>query len=254
MFAGLPLAEAATGIAFTRQTGCPAAAVEQVAGGWAIFAGANSMLTRAIGLGLYGPVTAADIVRVEAFFRERGAPVTIDLCPCAHPSLAGVLRRRGYDVAEFNNVLVRKLETGQLFPEDARARECAPEDMRAWVAAVSAGFFERADLTPDESAAAETIFRLPGVRCFLGRSADAQPAAGAAMAVHEGLAAFFADSTAPAFRGAGLHSALVRARLNAAIRSECDLAMSCTLPGSVSQRNYEKLGFQVVYTRVAITA
>jgi hypothetical protein len=34
----------------------------------------------------------------------------------------------------------------------------------------------------------------------------------------------------------------------------CDLAGASVAPGSVSQRNYERLGFQVAYTKAMVTA
>ena len=87
----LEAAEAANGICCAMaQEG---AAVEHVAGGSAIFVGVNSMLTHAVGLGLHGPVTAADVDRMEHFFRTRGAPVNVDLCPYAHPTLTDPLRQ-----------------------------------------------------------------------------------------------------------------------------------------------------------------
>jgi hypothetical protein len=42
--------------------------------------------------------------------------------------------------------------------------------------------------------------------------------------------------------------------LNEALVESCDLAMASTQPGSVSQRNYERAGFQVVYTKVTMAA
>ncbi len=74
------------------------------------------------------------------------------------------------------------------------------------------------------------------------------------MAVREALASFFGDGTVPEFRRCGLHASLIRARLNAALAQGCDLATASTLPGSVSQRNYERLGFQVVYTKLGLVS
>jgi hypothetical protein len=66
------------------------------------------------------------------------------------------------------------------------------------------------------------------------------------------LATLFADSTIAEFRRAGLHRELIAARLNDAAAQGCDLATSSTLPGSGSQRNYERLGFQVAYTKLTM--
>jgi GNAT superfamily N-acetyltransferase len=59
----------------------------------------------------------------------------------------------------------------------------------------------------------------------------------------------YADATHPFFRRRGVQAALIAARLRAGAERGCDLATAGTLPGTVSQRNYERLGFQVAYTR-----
>ena len=71
-------------------------------------------------------------------------------------------------------------------------------------------------------------------------------------AVYDGLATLFADSTIARHRRSGLHRELIAARLNEALVQGCDLATASTLPGSGSQRNYERMGFEVVYTRVTL--
>lgn len=254
---GLPLArrleaaEAANGVCCAEaQEG---SAVKQVAGGCAIFVGANSMLTHAIGLGLDGPVTAAEVDRMESFFRSRGAAANVDLCPYAHPTLTGQLSRRGYRAVEFNNILVRSLRGAGAGPGDARIRAAGPGEAGLWAQTVGAGFFERDQLAAEEIEVGLTLFRARGVRCFFG-CPERMPAAAAAMSSHDGVALLFADSTIQTWRGKGLHAALIRARLDEAIRAGCDLAAAGVLPGSVSERNYHRLGFQVAYTRVVLTS
>ncbi len=246
----LEAAEAANGICCAMAH--PGAFVEHVAGGAAIFVGVNSMLTHAIGLGLHGPVTAADIRRMESFFRSRGAPVNVDLCPYAHPTLTALLAERGYRLAEFSNVMVRPLDATQVFSPAPGVRIAAPEEGELWARTVGAGFFEHEPLPRQEIEVGLTLFRAPGFRCFFA-FAEGAPAATAAMSVHEGVALMFADSTVKAWRGRGLHAALIRARLDEAVRAGCELAAASVLPGSASERNYLRTGFQVAYTRAGIT-
>src|SRR5262245_27144230 len=85
----------------------PWAASLEAVGGIAVFAGADSPLTHAIGIGLSGPVTEAEICDIEAFFRTRGARPSIDLCPLAHLSLLEFLGARGYRATQFDNVMVK---------------------------------------------------------------------------------------------------------------------------------------------------
>src|SRR2546423_14534662 len=78
-------------------------AVMETAGGIALFHGPESPLTHAVGLGLNGPMRDAELDAMEAFFRSRGARVTIDLCPLVDPALLSSLAERGYRATEFNN-------------------------------------------------------------------------------------------------------------------------------------------------------
>jgi predicted acetyltransferase len=73
------------------------------------------------------------------------------------------------------------------------------------------------------------------------------------MAGH-GLAILFADSTAARYRRRGFHRELIAVRLREARTQGCDLAAASVSPGSASQRNYERAGFQVAYTKVLLVA
>ncbi|HEV2130841.1 MAG TPA: hypothetical protein VGR27_07055, partial [Longimicrobiaceae bacterium] len=47
----------------------------EVAGAYAMFDGVESPLTQTFGLGLFDPVTGAELEALEEFFRRGGAPV-----------------------------------------------------------------------------------------------------------------------------------------------------------------------------------
>jgi GNAT superfamily N-acetyltransferase len=227
------------------------AAFLDIAGGCAIFVGADSPLTQTVGLGLNGPVTEGEIDSLEAFFRSRGADVSIDLCPLADPGLLEILSRRGYRATEFNNVLVKRIAGTQIVIAP-RIRRALAAESDLWAHTVGRGFFDEGDLTTDEMDVGRTIFAMPGALCYLAVSPSGEPAGGGALAVHDGLATLFADSTIAAFRRQGFHRELIAARLNEAIALGCNMATAATLPGGTSQRNYERLGFEVVYTKVTL--
>jgi len=229
----------------------PDAAVLEVAGGCAIFAGPDSPLTHAVGLGLKGPVRSAEIDALEAFFRSRGASVTVDFCPLADPGLLHALGERGYRATEFNNVVARRL-AGLEIVLTPRVRRALPSECDVWSYTVGRGFFDQPQLTSDEMDVGRAIFAMPDAVCFLGVAIGGDPAAGGALGIYDGLASLFADSTIARFRRSGLHREVIEARLNEAVARGCDLAAASTAPGSGSQRNYERLGFEVVYTRVTL--
>jgi hypothetical protein len=58
----------------------------------------------------------------------------------------------------------------------------------------------------------------------------------------------------PHARRRGAQSALLAERCRAAAAAGCSLAIAEAEPGSTSQRNMERLGFCVVYTRVELVA
>jgi GNAT superfamily N-acetyltransferase len=226
--------------------------VLEVAGGCAIFAGAGSPLTQAVGMGLNGPVRDEELAEVEDFFRSRRAKVSIDLCPLADASFAAALAQRGYRVSEFNNVLVKRLANSEIVLTP-RVRRATAGECDLWSHTVGRGFFEQGELTTGELEVGRAIFHMPGALCYLAAE-NGEAAAGAAAAIRDGLVSLFADSSIARFRRLGLHRELIAARLNEALAQGCDTAAASTLPGSGSQRNYERMGFEVVYTKVTMVA
>ena len=103
----------------------------EIAGGHAVFAGLNSPVGRAIGLGFDGAVSAAQLDEVEAFYKQHNAPSAVDITPVTHGSLLELLKKRGYVLAELNNVMARKLEPHERFEESVPGvefRACATEE------------------------------------------------------------------------------------------------------------------------------
>ena len=255
LFSDLALARRLESAEAANARGCtaihPEAAWVEVSGGCAVFVGATSPLSHAVGLGLHGRVTEAELDQVEAFFRSRGAAVSLELCPIADPGLLPMLADRGYRVSEFNNVLVKPL-AGTGIVLTPRVRRALPDEADIWSYTVGRGFFEQGELTTAEMDVGRAICAMPGALCYLGATEGGELAGGAAAAIYSGLLTCFADSTISHQRRAGLHRELIAARLNEALAQGCDLATASTLPGSGSQRNYERLGFVVVYTRVTL--
>jgi len=231
----------------------PQAAAIDIAGGVAVFAGADSPLSHAVGIGFRGPVTESDVCDVEAFFGNLGARPAIDLCPLADPSLAELLGARGYRITEFNNVLVKRLR-GTEMVLTPRVRRALADETELWSYTVGRGFFEHGELTTEEMDVGRAICAMPGALCYLAAADTGESAGGAALAIHDGLATLFADSTISHHRRSGIHRELISARLNEALAQSCDVATASTLPGGASQRNYERLGFEVVYTRLTMSA
>jgi GNAT superfamily N-acetyltransferase len=224
-----------------------------VAGGIACFAGVGSPMTQAMGLGLDGPVSVDDIGRLEAFYNDRGSPVQVVTCPLADPSLAAVLGSRGYRPVEFENILYLALDPADpspLPPPGIRARPISPDESDAWADALSEGFAGTVGAPPELREIALMILGATGATHFLAL-ADGTPAGGGTLFADASVAFLAGSATRPSHRNRGIHTALLHARLAHARHHGCDLAVMGALPGSGSQRNVERLGFRVAYTRVA---
>ncbi len=251
----LELAEAQAGAESARTLGRlrpeSNAAVETIAGGYAVFAGVGSPVTQAIGLGLSGPVTHAEVDRLEDFFRSRGDAVRIETSPLADMSLIRLFGQRGYRVEEFSNVLIRALERNEAWPPLAPGivvRQAAVCDAELWARTVAQGFAEHFPVTPELLEVTQMFCHTPAAQCFLAEIGG-EPAGGAALSIRDGIAGIYGASTLPAFRNRGVQTALLQYRLGIAATAGCDLALTITQPGSTSQRNVERQGFRVAYTR-----
>jgi GNAT superfamily N-acetyltransferase len=84
--------------------------------------------------------------------------------------------------------------------------------------------------------------------CYIAR-VDGRPAASAALYLHDGIGSLTADGTHPDHRGHGCQLALIRRRIADAARAGCELVVTQTAPGSISQRNMERAGCRTAYTR-----
>src|SRR5947209_11837309 len=78
-------------------------------GGTAVFTGVGSPVTQALGCGLDGSVTAAQLQEMEEFFFSRGASCDLELAPFIDASLVELLRQRCYHLSELSILLLRDL-------------------------------------------------------------------------------------------------------------------------------------------------
>src|SRR5215469_4929028 len=227
------------------------AAVEAVAGGYAIYCGANSPITQAVGLGLHGPVSKEEFGRLEEFYFSRNEPARVETCPLADGSLIEHYRERGYYVSEFSNVMVRPVEKAwrAAIPAEIEIARVADGEIDLWTLTVAQGFAEHFPVTQELLDVMRLFASGKNAECYLARI-EGKVAGGATLAARGRIAGLFGASTLPAFRKRGVQTALLEMRMARAAELGCELAMSLAQPGSASQRNITRRGFQTLYTRV----
>ena len=233
----------------------------KVAGAYAMFDTPTSPVTQTFGLGLFEAPGEADLDVIETFFREREAPVYHEVSPLADAGLPSLLSQRGYQPFEFTSVMFRRIFRrifggnagldGLSRPrnESLRVRLIQSNEQELWSQVAAKGWSEFTEFT---DSIAELMLinskRADGL-AFLAEL-DGRPIATGAMTISEGVALMAGASTIPEARNQGAQRALLDTRLSYAAQQDCDLAMICAQPGSASQRNAEREGFRIAYTRI----
>jgi len=225
----------------------------EVAGAYAMFDGVGSPLTQTFGLGLFDRVGNAQIQALEDFFERRGAQVFHEISPMADPSLLSLLNERGYQAIEFTSVLFRPaalaIDSGGSRDHEIVVRCINPGEEVLWAETAAEGWGETAELAAFVRNLGKVAARSKGSLVLLAES-DGQPIASASLGLGDRVAILAGASTIPSARNRGAQRALLQARLQIAAERGCDLVMMGAAPGSTSQRNAERQGFRIAYTRI----
>jgi GNAT superfamily N-acetyltransferase len=223
----------------------------EVAGAYAMFDGVGSPVTQTFGLGIFQPVTAADMDTLEDFFHSRDAEVFHEVSPLADPSVFQLFKERGYQPVEFSNVLYRPISTDLRLDasrnEQVKVRVIEKDEMDVWAQTAFEGWSEFTEVSDfmRELAQVTAQSKSPSFLAEL----DGKPIATGALTIADDVALLAGASTVPAARRQGAQLALLEGRLRYAAAHGCTVAMMAAAPGSGSQRNAERHGFRIAYTR-----
>jgi hypothetical protein len=226
----------------------------EVAGAYAMFDTVASPVTQTFGLGLFQTVTPAELELIEAFYRQRGAPVCHEVSPLADPALLALLNDRGYHPIELTSVMYRPIRAGLPLPvarnDRVQVRLVQGDERALWARVGARGWSEQTELADMILELMQLVAERSGALSFLAEL-DGQPVAAGALFVCDGVALLGGASTIPEARRQGAQQALLEGRLRYAAEHGCDLAMiSAQPPGGASQRNAERQGFRIAYTRI----
>jgi GNAT superfamily N-acetyltransferase len=232
-----------------------------IAGGVATFADTGSPLNKVAGLGFGGVPDAAELDMIEQAFAAVDSSTQIELANLADPALGALLTKRGYQLISFENVLGHALKVvpDQIRPPGVEVRPSDDDEFPAWLDVVAEGVAHPDDQgvpTHEEfsreavKAAIRDLATAGVTRCIALR--DGVIAGGASFRLADGIAQLTGAATAPAHRRRGIQSALLSARLQVAAAAGCEVAVITTQPGSKSQQNAQREGFDLLYTRAIL--
>ena len=224
----------------------------EVSGVYAMFDGVESPLTQTFGLGVFDEITDTEIDALEEFFKKHKAPVFHEVSPMADASLMELLNRRGYQPMELTSVMILPLDKGltthALNPQ-ITTRVINKDEVDIWARTAASGWSTE---MPGMEDFMFNFCRI-GAQCAEAfpyiAEMDGKPISTGALLIYEDVALLAGASTIPEGRNQGAQSALLEARLRHAADSGCKLAIMGASPGSQSQINGQKNGFQIAYTR-----
>jgi GNAT superfamily N-acetyltransferase len=222
----------------------------ECAGAYAVFDGVDSPITQSFGLGIFEELSPASLDVIERFFLDRSAPVLHEVSPLAGVPALDLLCKRNYRPIEISNVLYRSVQQP---PAESQSqisvRVIGPVEVRLWTNVSAKGWAHEHPELMDFLLQLGTISAAREQSlCFLAEI-DGEPGAAGVLSIHDNVALFGGSSTIPELRRRGLQAALLHQRMRYAFDHGCDLAMMVALPGSESQRNAERKGFHIAYTR-----
>ncbi|HEX6280224.1 MAG TPA: hypothetical protein VFZ49_09460 [Pyrinomonadaceae bacterium] len=225
-----------------------------VGGAYAMFDGVGSPLTQTFGLGMFEEVEPRHLDEIETFYRDRGSEVFHEISPMADQSILKLLGERGYRPVELTNVMYLELDTGREIPDPLNpaiiARRINEDEADLWAETAAAGWeTEFEGMGEFMLGIGKISARTKGSQAFIAELERRAIAAGG-FGIYDDICILAGAATIPDARKQGAQNALLGARLNYAVEQGCSLAMMGALPGSQSQKNAQKNGFNIAYTRI----
>lgn len=226
----------------------------EVGGAYAMFDGPESPLTQTFGLGLFEEATGEHLDRIEEFFKDRAAPVFHEVSPMADASLLSLLNERGYRPIELTSVMCRA--------PDSKINETRPRDPRLTTRVITSGETDLWAQTSADGWATEheglADFMLKfgrisaqcsGAHPYIAEL-DGKAVSTGMLFIYDDICILAGASTVPEGRNLGAQNALLNDRLRFAAESGCTMAMMGAAPGGQSQKNAQRNGFEIAYTRI----
>lgn len=228
----------------------------EICAGHMCYCGADSPIGRAVGLGLERELKQDDLERVEEFYHSRGVPAQIDVTPLHDGAVFELLRQRGYGIAELNNVLWRRLRHDDTYPEQVggfEIRQGTSNEADSFAEIAARCFDEQGEHSEEFHRMLAPLFRMPGAVSFMATVAGQPAAVGSGLIIPDyKIVALFGAGTLPEFRRRGIQTSLLVERLKLAAEADCEIAVIVTQGGTLSQRNAERLGFRVAYSKATM--
>lgn len=218
----------------------------RVAGGVAAFCGAGDVLTQTLGVGLE-PMTSEDWRQLDRLYRGRTEVFEYKLSPLAHPETRQLVAKAAVDVPEFETILVHSLNSILDVESEWAIDRLRPDEVGAYVRRSMHWFFGDSPPPGFEKTIGASI-SAGGRTTYVVRDGG-EIVAGAGLSIGNDFGWLNGGAVDPRYRGRGIHRALIAHRLSKCREQGLSAAAQGALPGSISQVNAQRQGFQIAFSR-----
>jgi GNAT superfamily N-acetyltransferase len=227
---------------------------------WRTLDGATALMAKNLPSASFNSVVGirkgqADQVRqLVEWYHERGGGGRFEMAAGDYdPAVGRELARLGFFQSGFHAALVgepdAKAEAAQEIPVERVSRR---RDMEDFLDAYVTGWGIPDSAREQFKANVRSWLDEPGWSLYVAK-VDGRPVATAILFIHAGIGYFADSATDPAFRGRGIHAALLTRRLRDAGAAGVDFVCSGADFLSTSQRNMERAGMRLLFLRAIWT-
>lgn len=215
----------------------------------AFFAGPEAYSNRVTGIGM----TPEHIDAAIAFFDAHGVETKLELSSYAPSELLAAVHARGFELRFFTHVMAKLARSVSRRPPPPGVT-IEPLDRADLDAVRAAAEHNERCFSPDRAPCASSIaltmkhLSSPANDSFVARADGLLVGAGFSES-SDGVTLVFGGAVRPEYRGRGVQRALMNVRVALAEERGSELVLVMTGPGTPSERNACREGFQLVGTR-----
>lgn len=190
------------------------------------------------------------IEQIIDFYNEKKIPIRFELTP-AHVSseLLTYLNELGFYQCDFHTTLFNSISNYDFTSNSGVSiRKIKEDEFDIFADIYTRGFQMPSFLKEGVAQNNSILFNKEGWTFYLA-SVDGEAAGIGVLYQKNGIATLAAAATSPEHRNKGIQSTLINERMNKAIVDNCQLVVGQAKFGSTSQRNMERQGMKIAYTK-----
>jgi hypothetical protein len=192
------------------------------------------------------PEDPGRVEEVLALYREVGVRPWVELPPGCEALVAKLVDEGARPLVSV--AVLYAVPEPRVVPDGPELRRVGPDEALHFAHLHLEGHGVPAEIRAVDAPGVAAALARDGVQGYLAR-VDGEDAAAGVLFFHEGDASAANASTIERFRRRGCQAALLAQRLTDAAEAGAELFSSLTILGSASQRNMERAGLRVAYTK-----